>query len=356
MAYDVRLDPELKPGLDGPGELRIGFNSDRIVLGQNRAIVVDNTATEGQPTAVTNGTRLSSDRAAFCTSEEDFILGVNLGQGNEYTLPSDLYCRSLEIPEGCKLNTNGFRIFVGDSLDVAGHIACDGGPGGDGAGGEGGAGGTSPEGTLGVSAPGGAGGAGEFGNPGGRSINALGGSGGLGGDNHRMINNNVGGRALVVFDAPPIPTRDGGVELIGNVLSLLSGRDLRKNRITGGSGGYGGDGAGINLGINVGGGGGGGGGGVIMISAQSMILRATGIISAVGGNGGNAEDKNGEHVAGGGGGGGGGAVILIFRNAVGIERSRIMVQGGKGGDASSGEEILNPAEDGRPGRIVLQLA
>jgi len=119
----------------------------------------------------------------------------------------------------------------------------------------------------------------------------------------------------------------------------------------GGGGGAGGGGGGRDYSSSGGdGGGGGAGGGVIFIIARSIVLEDTGTISANGGDGANgsdAVDVGGDDAdGGGGGGGGGGGMIYLIYESFTDNGGTIEALGGSGG---AGGAPVNFGEAGQNG-------
>lgn len=112
----------------------------------------------------------------------------------------------------------------------------------------------------------------------------------------------------------------------------------------GGSGGSNGKGGSSGTSMTGAGGGGGSGGGVVFISAKTIIRgvsTAASCISAIGGSGGNGGNASGSAssigAGGGGSGGGGGFIYLCYYNLVGTSVSNLIdVSGGVGGSGGTG--------------------
>lgn len=298
------------------------------------------------------------------------------------TLTSDKYYTNLTISTGDTLNPGGYRIFVSGVLTVNGTIARNGNAGTAGtnsssggvpaAGGAGGA--ALSDGYLKGSVAGQTGGtgSGSAGNPGvagtntSNSIGSNGSAGGNSGKGGGQVGGGTGGAAGTATAS--------NVKLIANwhLATLLdvgsSGTTIKFDNSAGsGSGAGGGDGvlgAGA-LSESPGGGGGGGGsgssGGIVAIYARSIVVSASGSITANGGNGGNggngSNGTNGvptNHVQkGGGGGGGGGAggnggqVILVYNTL--SNSGTISALGGTGGTKGIHGTFLDSGSDGSDG-------
>lgn len=334
----------------------------------NKKYVDDNTSSSGIPFGDgSDGTHDASDGAEYSTFTRDMFF-------ESFTADADV-------------DTNGYRLFVRDTLTVDSSYAIKqiGTVGGNGVngksaatGGTGGGGGTAgagnAAGSLPATFPGGTGGnggnGGMFGAPGnegtpgdagvgsgalyGASAGATGGIGGSGGGGSP-----AGGEA-----------GDGG-----NPSITAWGRDLpivstwRYINVSGttvvynynGSGGAGGGGAGGDSAGpgNDGGGGGGGGaagtnGGHMVVFAKNIVLNgdilATG---GAGGNGGNGGDNSGDGAGGGGGAGGaggsGGLLVIGYNSKTGS--GTISAAGGAGGNGGTGGTGggLGNGEDGNNG-------
>lgn len=223
-------------------------------------------------------------------------------KGGEISLSRDMYYQNLTMGSGGVLNTNGFRVFVRDTLTMSstGHIHRDGNAGesnGDNPA-------TQAAGTTQACAPGGFGGwsalasDGNGQSAGGISPGGMGGGGEQGGDGN----------------AAWLPG-DGGVSTNQAVAGLQTIPSYYIG-ITRGT-------AVINITVKIGGGGGGGGaasdaddsvapsggngGGVVIVCARTLDITSGALISARGGAGGDSSGND----TGGGGGGGGGCVLLI---------------------------------------------
>lgn len=256
------------------------------------------------------------------------------------TLSVDMYYNNLTINGTGSIYTNGFKIYVKGTLNLAaapaGAINFNGVAGGDASGATGGtvtavlaAGstGTGGGGTAGATATTGAGGTGA-------SANAIIGNGGSSG------NSGAGGTGTNAGGAAVAATGFGGTLPFNKWASnLLRGIQL----INGGMGGRGGS-AGGGDGSNSGGGGGGGGagGGTIAIYANIIVKSANtpaATIQSNGAPGGRGGDAS-AGVCGGGGGaaaGGGGWVYIAYNYAAGPRIANfIQCNGGAGGSGGNG--------------------
>lgn len=269
------------------------------------------------------------------------IASGEFGDGNDGALTlddlqvmdRDLNAAALTITSTGVLETNGFKVFVQNSLviDVGGIIRHNGTVGQAGAsGGAGGAGGGG--GSLSQGANGGDGETNAAGSAGSPSPFSLGGAGGNGGKNNGAApdGGSGGARTLPVPEAGSYRTLDTARR--GLVWGVNGG-----DWVQGGAGGGGGGGGAITSG-----GGGGGGGGVIIIWANALVNNGT--IEAKGGDGG-----LGQLQSGGGGGGGGGTIYLVYRRKSGT--GTVDVSGGSGGASETGAEGSAGA-DGADGTLI----
>lgn len=230
------------------------------------------------------------------------------------TLTRDMYYENLTINVGTTLTTGGYRVFVSETLVVAGTISAAGGSA------VGRVAGTVPytAKVLGSGATGGTGGVALATGTSGGSLTSntrMGGLGGAGGASASLVTVGVlaGGAAGT---GTVCPVTYGGTTVFMSVAALLRGRDMNNTLIAGGSGGGGGAGGAVTVG-----GGGGAGGGIIVIAAR--MVTQTGTITVAGGNG-----AAGGTSAGGGAGGGGGCVCIVTTTIGGISPN---VGGGLGG-------------------------
>jgi hypothetical protein len=262
------------------------------------------------------------------------------------TLLRDMYYRNLVVEQGTSINTNGFRVFVRDTLYLNGFMWNPGEDGGDGdavSAGAGGVGAGHSGSTLGRGKDGGKG---EDGTPAVAGIDINGGRGGDGGDGGGL-NGELGGATII----------GGGIGVengLADIRNLTKGYHAYNQRIEGGAGGGGG---GEDSGTF--GGGGGSGGGVIMVAAYRIRTGYNPISSskqfhAPGGNGG--EGGNG------GGGGGGGTVIVMSHIIENTNTPPVLasnplgpiplggIMSAPGGNGGFGV-FADPGDDGQPGNV-----
>ena len=290
-------------------------------------------------------------------SEDENDAGTDLGDNwiTSGALQRDIYCTNLTINSGITCNTNGYRIFVRDTLTIGGsgakfynngsngddgsHGASDMG-GGDGGSGSG-AGGA--EGSLRGGIAGGNGGNGGEGGSGSGADGAAGtqgnntsnvvasytnSSGARGGDGAGLGSGGIGGSG--VAGGASSTASDGAISITNSDLTyIIAMRDIfaignsapslyPATGASGGGGGGGGDEYGGKEGKGGGGGGqAGGSGGHVMVIARIIAGNLTHLeLEAKGGNGGgggNQSSTSGQTggVGGGGNGGDGGCVTLI---------------------------------------------
>lgn len=254
------------------------------------------------------------------------------------TLSRDMFYLALDITNGAKVNTNGFRLCVLDRLTMTGTGTTIHNNGSDAKGQTAGAGGGGSTPGNAISTVGGGydgsdGGAGllaggSSGNPTVSQPGSVGGTGGGGGS----VGITAGGLAGV-FTPPTVA--NGGQGCIANLTNALNARDNSSTQLFAGTGG----GGGAANGLSAIGGGGGGAGGIVVLCARSFVCDSnqTCFISAKGGKG---ADASGSGNAGGGGGGGGGCVIILTRvsnllaNSPGLTVS--VVGGGAGNGLGTG--------------------
>lgn len=287
---------------------------------------------------------------------------------SDTSLTEDKYYDNLTINSGFTLTTNGYRVFVRNTLRVYGTIEWNGNDGSGGspgateggsfpAGGAGGSGGTAlSDGYLKGSVAGGDGGQGggsdAAGSPGldNDVTNSLGddgvagGAGGAGGGPRgKSGGSSSGGTATA-----------SNVELIANwhltvLLDISASGSLVKYTTSasgGGGGGGGSSGKGGDAFSDASGGGGGGagsGGGMIAIYAKRIIIESGGIIQSNGGDGGNGNNGGnggvgggdwGAGAGGGGAGGNGGEIILVYNNYT--NNGTVQALGGTAGTGGTG--------------------
>jgi hypothetical protein len=210
-------------------------------------------------------------------------------------LAGDMYYETLEVGAGVTLTTNGFRIFVHDTLTLDQGAIIDQ------------SGGTATMTAASALASGtvGGGGAGQPPSPcsatGGSVTNSLGGSAGA-----------VG--ASIFGVATPPTAAAGGSEVFDSLTNAIAGRSLDGNLVVGGAGG-----SSCGMGnLN------GGGGGVIVIVARTVVLSGTS--ATLSANGGPAAAAAGSPdatpVPGGGG------VIVVVTTSPTPAHLTLSVQGG----------------------------
>lgn len=255
------------------------------------------------------------------------------------TLTRDMYYDTLTVNDA--LTPAGNIIFCKTEciINTGGSMIANGGNGGagSGSGANGGAAGAAAV-SNGVfpSSPGTAGGSSASPDGGNLAVNSFfGGLGGVGGSS----STNSGGlinqtpiwinKATILNNPTMFPLlMQNGTDVLGGVAG------------TGGTGG-----AADTVGIDQAGGGGGGAGGWIVIYAPTITINGTGFISAVGGNGGDAEA--GGDPAGSGGGGGGGVVYFVAFTVTGaVLNVNILVAGGQPGVPAQPSAIGQVGADG----------
>ena len=350
----------------------------------NASRFVSNVATGTQPyvcTSTTVNTNLNADMLDG-KHWSDLTGGKYVyGDGSDGTvtlavdtvLSRDMYYGALTVNAGVHLDTNGWRVFVLNTLTNNGHIHVDGNAGSAGvnggigttqAHGDGGAGGAartanSIPGSL-AGAIGGAGGDGSVGSGAGSdgfvspagnaetaSIGGVAGPDGINGADGGSTTSyvgGIGGPGGLGGTVTQLGERmRNGVELV--LWKVWHGATMYSpgyNAGSGGSGG-GGGGAGENPGDTGGGGAGGGGdggnGGCMLLVARTIVNSGT--ISAVGGAGGNGGvggNAVGTECGGGGGGtggiGGSGGVVVVITQA--LTGNNPVVTGGSGGNGGNG--------------------
>jgi hypothetical protein len=206
--------------------------------------------------------------------------------GTANSLSRDTYYRNLTLNAGASLNTNGFRLFVSNTLtlNTGANIGRDGAFCG-----------VAGEPAL---APGTLGGSGQGGCMGG----AQGTTNSLGGDGGPAFCFPPGGFVGVGGGtASPPGVSVGGRQIFDGAIAALSGRTLDGALVTGGAGG-----AGCNEGVL---GAGGSGGGVVIVAARTVVVvGGSATITANGGGG-------FPGVGGGSGGGGGGGVVVVISSS-----------------------------------------
>jgi len=305
-----------------------------------------------------------SDGSAVLDGSNEVAWATRIG--SVYRMARDAYLHDLTIEPGCRLETNGYRIFGTGCLGLDGcgegtivdwpaanKLGANGTNTGSTA-----AGGTAlinAFGTVGSATYGGNGGVGATSGSGAApgagagAIPSNGGSGGGGssggaGGNGTSTNGSNGGVSGTASTNTDIRT---ALQL------MLRGASLIEGGCGGGGGGYGGN----NGATRGGGGGGGGGGGAVVYIAFRMIrtssTTAAGCINADGGAGGDGCSVLLNNIGGGGGGagGGGGYVHIIFGERVytsgGAIAALVRANGGLGGAA--GQNATNPSRSGHAG-------
>jgi hypothetical protein len=207
------------------------------------------------------------------------------------TIARDMYYRNLTINTGATLKTNGYRVYVQNTLTNLGTVDRS---GNDASGRT--AGTALAAGSLGGSAAGGAGGSLLANGTAGGAITALVGTVGTAGTGGATTRTAGAAGAVTAFAASY-----GGIRALPwAAMGVYLG--VGGNGVLGGAPG-GGGGAGTST---QGGGGGGGGGGAMILCARKLINSGT--ITTAGGNGGSATGTS----AGAGGGGGGGPLVLVY--------------------------------------------
>ncbi len=270
----------------------------------------------------------------------DAISGLNFGDGSDgdvvldgvavpsfmtlstgvYTLQRDAYIDNLTLDAASAITlvTNGFRLYVRNTLTFDGAATpgiANAGENGTTTGGAGGAGG-----SMGGGATGGDGGFGiTASTAGGSKTDSIGGAGGAGGDSFAA--GDVGGSTA-------LPTAAQGSWR--HESTLHQGTIIGNGLVTTLLGGAGGGGGGQSTST---GGGGGGGGGVVMVAAKNIVLNTDAFISANGGDGGSV---SGGIAAGGGGGGGGGIFLTYVTKTLNGNTLDVVANGGAGGTGDGG--------------------
>jgi len=297
-------------------------------------------------------------------SDGDIIITSNT------SLLRDMYYDNLTINTGVTLNSNGFRIFIKNTLNTVGtgKIASNGNNGGNGGNGTG-SGGIAgiaatqayTTGTLPVPLTGATGGTGGIdsstgtaGTAGTALAKALtlensvaGGTGGTGGGGIAGGTGGAGAATTTAMFTPP----NALFTAIYNLFDLVAGTVIQYGIApSSGGGGGGGGGTGGSCPTCSGGGGGGSGssGGVVWIAAKTITNLTTEAKGGVGGQGGNDNSvSGGGGVGGGGAGGNGGTIILIYSKSTTISTD---VTGGAGGAIGNSGETTN-ATTGTVGNI-----
>ncbi|SNW62689.1 Collagen-like protein [Orpheovirus IHUMI-LCC2] len=258
-------------------------------------------------------------------------------------LPEDRFYNIVTLGDTAVYNTNGYRLFVREALELGGFLGIPTRNASQFTGGS-----VTNTGTVGFGGAGANGtqkpvvpgvGMATFNVPRAGFFN-----GGNGGPNSGtpQLNGSLAGATT------PVPITDGSDGPLRNLLEMADVRSLTGARYNGGSGG--GAGPGVNFEFNdYYGGGGGGGGGVVAIFAKTIVSGSgpLALIGAQGGNGAGGQPAGASNVRGGGGGGGGGGVLVyVTTSLTGTSISAASVQGGIGGGSG-----VTRGTDGQPGII-----
>lgn len=259
------------------------------------------------------------------------------------TLNQDTFYNNLTISGTGSINTNGYRLFVKEVLDIsaapANAITRPSSSGSNATTQAGVAGGPniSTSNTVGGGVAGGTGATGVVGVgvQAGAATSVAGSNGGAGGAGA------AGGTG--VSGAGGI-SRAGGTSTLPVVYARFTLEFLRGITLMGGgaAGAGGSSGAGDGTVLGRGGGGGGAGNGIIAIYARNInrsSSTAQGAISCNGGNGGNGANGATGNIGGGGGagGGGGGYIYIAYETLIGTTATNcITVNGGNGGNGGNG--------------------
>jgi len=248
------------------------------------------------------------------------------------TLTSDMFYNNLTLSASGELVTNGYKVYVANTLSGSGLLNWGnptvGGTGGDtgscSGGGAGSAGGSSGSGQF-KSAPGGAGSAGS-----GAITSGIATSTGGTGGNGAATGFGTGAGAGAVSVQNKV-AQFANMTLHGVDISYALGTTTAYKSGTGGGGGGAG---GTNGGCGgAGGGGGGAGGGVVLVAAKNWAGTFTiKSVGALGGNGGNGGGSSGS--GGGGGGGAGGSSIMVYGTKTWTGLYNLV--GGAGGNGGTG--------------------
>lgn len=256
-------------------------------------------------------------------------------------LSRDMFYNNLTMSGTGTLNTNGYRVFIKNILDIqnaqAGAIQWNGNNGGNASGATAGAAPSTQTGaTLGDIMIGGTGAAGTTGTGvNGTAGPLVTGNGGLGGGGGRGGNGASGAGSAATGQRTP--------SNINFVRIFRTNFLYNATLVSGGAGGAEGS-AGSGDGTNSGGGSGSGGnaGGVVAIFANIVVKGAStpaGVIQAKGGSGGNGGNPSTGNCGGGGGagGGGGGWIYFCYNYKFGPAISNMFdASGGVGGAAGTG--------------------
>jgi hypothetical protein len=295
---------------------------------------------------------------------DDLMVSTNtfFGDGSDgvqevnklFVLDRDYYFKTLKLNRNAIVQTNGFRLFVQETLTFnGGIIQCNGNSAtksetyivGSMGGSE------TKIGSLGQGAPGNKGANGKIVDGINTSQNIIlpitnGGKGGFGGH---------GGEGKIGKGGKSVISNNTNKYLVRNVYLALNGA-RGPHLINGGIGGDGG-GSGGGDGVNYGaaGGGGGGGAGVMHIIAKTIIITPYAIYPGIQADGGDASDgcdaQQGDCGGGGGGSGGGGGYILLIYLNLPFEQMNgfISAKGGKMGKGGKGSGTGQNGIDGMIG-------
>lgn len=258
------------------------------------------------------------------------------------TLSRDMYYRNLVITASGILKPNGYRIFVADTLSLAGSINDNGNSATSGSA----ATAMHSAVILGTGSPAASGGiAMTTGSnaPAQAAGTLMGGIGGAGGSS------GLGTRAGGIAGTGSQPSAaNGGINAWRIPGVAVRGRSLRSltTILNGGTGGGGGGGGNTTFG-----GGSGTGGGVVIVSAYAITVSG-GTITASGGNG-FTPTISAMTGAGGGGGGGGGVVVIITVTDLSASMSSFSANGGIGGSGGPGTVPGSSGASGNNGTVWI---
>jgi hypothetical protein len=304
---------------------------------------------------IVNGSSISNNDIYGDGSDGDVTISTDT------SLTSDMFYNNLTIATGKILNTNGFRVFVKNTLTFqgTGKIVSNGGAGGNGV--DGGPGGGTG-GTAGVIAH-------VAGSLPASKVGKIGGHGGIAlgaaatdGANGDSVTKSVGVAGSAGGKGGGVAFGAGGTageittgvnNRIHNSLSAYFLFDTQSSVASfNGSAGSGGGGGGATGARNGGGGGGSGAtGGFVSVFARIIVtVNGNNYIEAIGGaggNGGGGQTGDVSYGGGGGGGGSGGIVILVYSKKTGT--GTISAAGGIGGTGGTGRDSgggIDPANAG----------
>lgn len=349
-----------------------GVDKDSIILFYNDKKELCYTNDEGYTTvldikesdAPSQPTTIVYDESNIPANYDDLMVSTNtfFGDGSDgeqevnklFVLDRDYYFRKLKLNRNAIIKTNGFRLFVQDTLVFnGGIIECNGNDSikneNYNIGSQGGS--DTKSGSLGNGSAGNKGANGKLADGLSTSQNATlpitnGGKGGYGGNGGNGKFGN-GGKSIVNNNTNKYLIRNVYLALMGARGPHLVGGGL------GGDGGGSGGGDGINS--SAAGGGGGGGAGVIQIIAKTIVITPYAVYPGITANGGNGSDGQTATVGdcgggGGGSGGGGGYILLIYLNLP-IEQMTgfISAKGGLPGKGGLGSGLGQIGTDGTQG-------